>query len=99
MEHWWNGTDRGVWSIGGTVLTGGTEVLGEKNCPRAKSENESYHELYVNIRFVPLSKHITVQVKNIGLKLYREIIDVRYKFLATVLLKFPLLCDPLLSGE
>jgi hypothetical protein len=25
VEHWWNGTDRGVWSIGEMVLTGGTE--------------------------------------------------------------------------
>ena len=23
MEHWWNDTDRGKWSIGGMILTGG----------------------------------------------------------------------------
>jgi hypothetical protein len=28
VEHWWNDTDRGVWSIGGSILTGETEVLG-----------------------------------------------------------------------
>jgi hypothetical protein len=29
VECWWNDTDRGEWSIGGMILTGGTEVLGE----------------------------------------------------------------------
>jgi hypothetical protein len=23
VECWWNGTDRGVWGVGGMVLTGG----------------------------------------------------------------------------
>jgi hypothetical protein len=29
VEHWWNGTDRGVWSIGGMVLTGECGALVE----------------------------------------------------------------------
>jgi hypothetical protein len=28
VEHWWNGTDRGVWSIGGIILTGGVWSTG-----------------------------------------------------------------------
>ena len=27
MEHWWNDTDRGEWSIGGMILTGETRRL------------------------------------------------------------------------
>jgi hypothetical protein len=26
VERWWTGTDRGQWSVGGMVLTGGTAV-------------------------------------------------------------------------
>ena len=29
VERWWNSTDRGEWSVGGMILTGETEVLGE----------------------------------------------------------------------
>ena len=25
MERWWNDTDRGEWSVGGVILTGGVE--------------------------------------------------------------------------
>ena len=28
VELWWNGTDRGEWSIGGMVLTGGEWSIG-----------------------------------------------------------------------
>ena len=28
-EHWWNDTDRGEWSIGGMILTGGSGALVE----------------------------------------------------------------------
>jgi hypothetical protein len=33
VERWGNGTDRGEWSVGGIILTGETEVLGEKPVP------------------------------------------------------------------
>ena len=29
MEHWWNDTDRGEWSIGGMILTGESGALVE----------------------------------------------------------------------
>jgi hypothetical protein len=29
VEHWWNDTDRGEWSIGGMVLTGESGALVE----------------------------------------------------------------------
>ena len=29
MEHWWNDTDRGEWSIGGMILTGKSGALVE----------------------------------------------------------------------
>jgi len=28
MEHWWNDTDRGEWSIGGMILTAGEWSIG-----------------------------------------------------------------------
>jgi len=31
MEQWWNDTDREEWSNGGMILTGETEMLGEKH--------------------------------------------------------------------
>ena len=29
MEHWWNDTDRGEWSIGGMIVTGESGALVE----------------------------------------------------------------------
>jgi hypothetical protein len=29
VEHWWNDTDRGEWSIGGMILTGESGALAE----------------------------------------------------------------------
>ena len=29
MERWWNDTDRGEWSVGGMILTGGSGALVE----------------------------------------------------------------------
>jgi hypothetical protein len=29
VEHWWNDTDRGGWSIGGMILTGESGALVE----------------------------------------------------------------------
>jgi hypothetical protein len=29
VERWWNGTDRGEWSVGGMVLTGESGALVE----------------------------------------------------------------------
>ena len=33
MERWWNDTDRGEWSVGGTILTGGTDLPGDEPIP------------------------------------------------------------------
>jgi hypothetical protein len=34
VEHWWNDTDRGEWSIGGMILTG-RQQCAEETCPSA----------------------------------------------------------------
>jgi hypothetical protein len=33
VERWWNGTDWGVWSVGGMVLTGKQKYLEKKTSP------------------------------------------------------------------
>jgi hypothetical protein len=54
-----------VWSIGGTILTGESEVLGENHVPVPK--------LYTKIEFLPSRKHRICIIKTSYMTLFKEI--------------------------
>ena len=72
MGRWWNDTDRGVWSVGGMILTGEKEVLKQNPTPLSLCPPNISHGLVrdrtqtppaadsvgINNQLVPRSKHI-----------------------------------------